>query len=109
MINAKLKQFIKKSFFYPSHIGNYIRELYFWDFLKKLPERKIKTILDAGCGGGNYALKIAKRAHNPQVDAIDISSSLFPRKHASNIQFTKLNLLSLNEKEKAFSRLNNIR
>lgn len=100
MVYNELKNLIKKSFLYPQHIGNYIRELYFLDFIQKLPKQKIKTILDAGCGNGHYALKIAKSFPNSQVDAIDISSSLFPKKCELNIRFTKSNLLTMNEKGK---------
>jgi len=95
MINNKLKQFIKKSFLYPKHIGNYIRELYFWDFVQKLPKEKIKTILDAGCGQGNYAKSFAIKHPSIKIDAYDIKKYESWDNEQKNINFKQKDLLKI--------------
>jgi SAM-dependent methyltransferase len=60
------------SLFYPVHIGSYIRERYFWKYLKKLPAEEFHFVLDAGCGSGYHAIKYAQKFHYVTVTGWDI-------------------------------------
>jgi len=66
------KKLLRYTPFYPQHIGAYIRDMYFWKYTKKLAIKNFSYILDAGCGGGEYARKIALKYPYLKINAYDI-------------------------------------
>jgi len=54
------------------HIGHRLRQKYVLSTLRKL-SLSDKRILDAGCGSGDYSLKLAEHFPTASIDAIDIS------------------------------------
>ncbi|KAF5434013.1 2-polyprenyl-3-methyl-5-hydroxy-6-metoxy-1,4-benzoquinol methylase [Candidatus Methanophagaceae archaeon] len=85
--------------YYPVHIGNYIRSLYFQKYLGQLPVEKVTNVLDAGCGGGQYAIKMAKRFPWIVIIAMDIKVQKFQSNCPSNFFFRQGNLLELKDKD----------
>lgn len=61
--NKKVKSFVKRVLkctpFNVASMGAYIRGLYFWKYLRKIPIEKFEKILDAGCGAGDCAKNLA--------------------------------------------------
>ncbi len=98
MIKDKIKFLLKFTPFYPQHIGTYIRRLYFWKYIKKLPVEEFKEVLDAGCGGGECAIKLAQRFPWIKIMAIDLKTQNFASNHPSNVFFRKGDLLKLEDK-----------
>ncbi|MHC4122827.1 MAG: class I SAM-dependent methyltransferase [Planctomycetota bacterium] len=97
----KIKSFIKlilkhTPFYPPVHIGAYIRGLYFWNHINKLPIKNFTKVLDAGCGRGTYAVQIAKMFPHIHVIGIDIREN-FQNTTLSNIEWRQGNLLEMNE------------
>ncbi len=88
---------LKHTPFYPVHIGNYIRDLYFWKYLKKLPVDKFIKVLDAGCGNGQYAKKMAQKFPWITVIAMDAKTQDFQGDHSANLFFREANLLKLED------------
>ncbi|MGB2600314.1 MAG: class I SAM-dependent methyltransferase [Candidatus Omnitrophota bacterium] len=82
-----------------SHIGNYIRRLYFWRSVKILPIKNFKKILDADCGEGHYARKMALRFPWAQVIGMDIKPQDFKDSGLSNLSFIQEDLRELKEKD----------
>jgi len=73
-----------------------------FDFLKP---KKDEIILDAGCGNGDLALKIAKKS---KVFAVDISKNAFfcaKNKTQKNLTFLKMNIEHLKFKNKMFDKI----
>lgn len=93
------KNLLKHTPFFPTHMGSYIRNLYFEKYLNKLPIKNFTKVLDAGCGDGQYALKMAQRFPWIKVTAIDIKMQDFQSNHLSNFFFRKGCLLNLEDKE----------
>lgn len=98
MFGKKIKKIIKYTPFYPHHIGGYIRNLYFWRYCQKLPMGKFGYVLDAGCGKGDYAKKLAIRYPFLKIDACDIKEDESWADKPANVIFKKINLLKLKEK-----------
>jgi len=69
------KNLLKHTSFYPIHIGYYTRNLYFWKYIKKLPVKNFAYVLDAGCGRGEYAKKLAIKYPHLKISAYDIKGS----------------------------------
>lgn len=84
------------TFFSPVHIGYYIRNLYFWKSINKLPMGTFKKVLDAGCGPGSYALQIANAFPSIEVHAVDIKKFPISKNVPSNCIFLQSDLRSLN-------------
>jgi SAM-dependent methyltransferase len=63
--------FINKVFGY-TNIGNYARSRVFIRQVNELPLRKMKDILDLGCGYGEYSFMMAKALPQARITAIDI-------------------------------------
>jgi len=91
------KNLLKHTPFYPIHIGNYIRSLYFWKYLKKLPIKNFIKVLDAGCGKGQYAIKMAQNFPWIEVTAMDIKMQYFQNNRPHNVVFRQGNLLELKD------------
>jgi len=98
-IKSLIKKLLKHTPFYPVHIGAYIRNLYFWRFIKKLPIEKFVKILDAGCGGGECARKLAIKYPHLKINAYDIEKYASWNDRPNNVYFKQKNLLRLEEEE----------
>lgn len=94
-----VKNLLTHTPFYPNHIGNYIRSLYFWKYINKLPLKNFTKILEAGCGDGHYALKMAQRFPWIEITGIDIKKSDFQSNYPSNFFFKQGDLQNLEDKE----------
>ncbi len=55
-----------------TQIGNYARAGVFKSLLKELPLERIETVLDLGCGQGEYAFSMARAFPNKSITALDI-------------------------------------
>lgn len=93
-----IKAFFKKTPFYPVHIGQYLRKIYFFKALRALPIESFCQALDAGCGSGIYTLKLAKRYPRMEVIGKDIKKSKGWRKSPPNVQFHQQDLHQISEK-----------
>jgi len=74
--------------------------------IKFLNPKKEEIILEAGCGKGDLALKIAKKCK--KIYAIDISKSAFQKvkkKAPNNLVFKKMNLEKLEFKRNSFDKI----
>lgn len=91
------KSLLKHTPFYPVHIGNYIRNLYFWKYLKRLPVEKFTKVLDAGCGKGQYAKKMAQSFPWITMIAMDAKIQNFQGDYSSNLFFREGDLLKLED------------
>lgn len=67
-----LKGLIRNTQFESVHIGVYIRRLYFWSEISKLPVERFKKVLDAGCSFGQYSIEFAQRFPHIEIYGIDI-------------------------------------
>ena len=83
-----MKRFIPRVFI-TTHMGSYIRFLYFKKYLKKLPLKNFKLILDAGCGRGKYSLYMAHLFPGKKIFAIDTEEKNFPQNPPKNAVFKK--------------------
>jgi 2-polyprenyl-3-methyl-5-hydroxy-6-metoxy-1,4-benzoquinol methylase len=92
-----MKELLKYTPFYPIHTGNYIRDIYFWKYLKKLPVEKFTKVLDAGCGSGLYAKQMAQKFPWITVIAIDKKKQDFQSEQLSNLFFREGDLLKLED------------
>ncbi len=54
-------------------IALFFQSHYFRKYIEKIINNKTKSILDIGCGGGDYSFYFAEKYQNLQIDAIDIS------------------------------------
>ncbi|MFH1776944.1 MAG: class I SAM-dependent methyltransferase [Candidatus Omnitrophota bacterium] len=95
-----IKKILKNTAFYPVHIGEYIRKLYFYNYLHRLPIKNITNVLDAGCGDGTYALWMAHAFPWLQVTGIDIMPPGFQGKKTQNCHFRYGDLTKLDDKYK---------
>jgi SAM-dependent methyltransferase len=91
------KNLLRYTPFYPRHIGGYVRNLYFWKCIKKLPMKNFTYVLDAGCGGGEYARKIAMKYPYLKINAYDIEKYKFWNDRSRNVNFKQRDLLKLEE------------
>lgn len=107
MIKNKIKYLLKLTPFYPYHIGGYVRNLHFWKCVEKLPVENFACILDAGCGNGTYAKKVAVKYPYLKIDACDLKRHKEWDADTKNINFQQLNLLEL-EKENHYDFCYNI-
>ena len=65
-----LSKFIYRIFGY-TNLGTWGRQLIFKDLLRKIPMQNVYTIMDLGCGQGEFAFMLADAHQKAQVDAID--------------------------------------
>jgi len=68
--NPKLGTLAFKVFGY-TNLGTWGRQLIFKDILKRLPVENFQSILDLGCGQGEFSFMLADALPNAQVDASD--------------------------------------
>jgi SAM-dependent methyltransferase len=97
MIKDMIKRLIRFTPFYPRHIGVYVRTLYFWKSIKKLPVKNFTYVLDAGGGDGNYARELAKKYPHLTINAYDIKKRESWNAHPKNVNFKRRDLLKLEE------------
>lgn len=91
------KKLIKDIRFEPGHISGYIRRLYFWREISKLPVERFKKVLDAGCGSGQYSIEFARRFPHVGVYGLDLR---LPQDHDTvppNCRLGKGDLIDLKE------------
>ncbi len=91
------RRILKYTPFYPDHMGEYIRNLYFWRCVKKLPVERFIRILDAGCGEGGYAKQLAIKYPHLKIDAYDIKRRDSWDNKSENVNFKQKDLLELEE------------
>jgi len=60
-----------------------------------LPVKNFIYVLDAGCGGGEYAKKLAIKYPHLKISAYDIKGSKLWNKHPKNVNFKQMDLLKL--------------
>jgi len=92
-----LKELTKNTQFEPVHMGRYIRRMYFWREVSKLPVQSFKKVLDAGCSSGQYSIEFAQRFPQIEVYGVDIRA---PRPNGLiplNCRLGQGNLLNLKE------------
>jgi len=97
----KIKNFLlEHSIFKPKHMGPWIRNLYFdFYFKQKINLSKIEKVLDAGCGRGAYANKLANFFKKSKITAVDIKNFLeWENYKQKNLAFRKMDLRGLKEK-----------
>lgn len=85
--------------FQPVHLGQYIRRLYFWREVAKLPLNRFQKVLDAGCGSGHYTVEFSQRFPKIEVDGINLSWPKPNRPIPSNCRLRQGNLLNLDENQ----------
>jgi SAM-dependent methyltransferase len=85
--------------FKPAHMGNWIRERYFYYYLKRYaPTNQVKDVLDGGCGQGRFARKVAFMFPDARILAVDIK--MFPawlENSPSNVEFREMDLTQYSE------------
>jgi len=97
---------IKRVFYriYPTtHISAFLRTLYLQRYIKRIA---FTTVLDAGCGPGQYALYLAGKYPHANFTGYDFSKENIKRcveskdsLQLSNAEFKKLDLLELNQSD----------
>ena len=96
-----IKEIIKGSLshtpFCPVHIGKYIRKKYFFKYLQMLPITTFHEVLDAGCGSGEFAIKLAVTYPQLKVTGYDVKELASWNKSPKNIQIRQQDLLKLSE------------
>lgn len=92
-----IKHFLRPTPFYPIHMGQYLREKYFFRHLQRLPVASFCRVLDAGCGPGTYTRKLAMTYSDMKVTGIDIEEFAAWDESPPNVQFKQQDLLRLSE------------
>jgi SAM-dependent methyltransferase len=95
-LRSKIKTILDLTPFSPKHIGDYVRQGCFWKCVSTLSIGRCATILDAGCGDGHYAVKIAKKLPHARVTALDLRPAVNENRCPTNISFICDDLLLLN-------------
>ena len=99
---TKIKHWVIRTFFKPAHVGTFMREMY---AKKYLPDEVMKkgniSVLDAGCGKGQYAMFVADRAPSAHILAVDIQrfSEWTTYRKYPNIDFQEMDLHNYDEHE----------
>jgi ubiquinone/menaquinone biosynthesis C-methylase UbiE len=113
LLRVPFSSFQKLTFylFGQDFIGAAMRIAHFKKALKKIPSLTSlsKTILDAGCGTGDFSFYVAERYPLSYIDAYDIVDSTLETNKAiakkaglTNITFTKQDLLHLDQNDKQY-------
>jgi 2-polyprenyl-3-methyl-5-hydroxy-6-metoxy-1,4-benzoquinol methylase len=89
------KRWVRALPFRLPHIGAYIRRLGFARETKKLPWTRFERILDAGCGPGRYAVRLARKWPHLAVDGCDLTPHDAWRSAPPNVRFTQGDLTQL--------------
>src|SRR5215510_6790822 len=98
-IKVWLKRLLRPTPFYPVHMGAYIRGLYFWREIKKLPVAQFRKVFDAGCGPGHYALEFARCYPHVQVVGHDLKAEFLTEGKPPNLRLEHRDLLTLEATE----------
>jgi 2-polyprenyl-3-methyl-5-hydroxy-6-metoxy-1,4-benzoquinol methylase len=99
MLKAHIKNLVKRTPFAIVSIGDYIRSLYFFGHLKRLPVIRFANVLDAGCGDGHYARRAALQYPHMHVVGIDIKLPEAERDMPSNVSLRCGDLSCLAEED----------
>ena len=99
MVKQLLMNFLK-----PTHAGSLVRMMH---FKKEVKNINYSSVLDAGCGGGQYSFYLAKQKLNASVTAYDINTEQIERlvkeskeRGILNIEFAKRDLTEIDDIEK---------
>lgn len=99
MFKQMIQRCIRYTPFQPVHIGGYLREKYFFKYLKNLPTLLFREALDAGCGSGKYTLSIARAYPDIKIRGYDIGECISWNNPPKNVHFQRQDLLQLSEKD----------
>lgn len=91
------KDILKSTPFYPRHMGDYIRRMYFWREVKKLPVGRWNRVLDAGFGSGQVAVSFACRYPHLEVVGYDLKTEFPIGKLPPNLHLGHCDLRALKE------------
>lgn len=94
-LRSKLKTILDLTPFSPKHIGDYVRQGCFWKCVSTLSIGRCATILDAGCGDGHYAVKMARKFPYARVIAMDLRPVISLNKFPDNVSVVSGDLLFL--------------
>lgn len=97
IVKEKIKRALGATVFSPVDIGDYIKRLYFARSIKTISLGSFKNILDAGCGNGSYAIKLARKYPFAKIKAGDIKED-FPNANLKNLTFERIDLSSLEDR-----------
>ena len=92
-----IKSLLRHTPLYPVHIGQYMRKKYFFKYLQMLPITTFHEVLDAGCGPGEYDMKLAVTYPQLKVTGYDVKEFASWNESPKNIQFKQQDLLKLSE------------
>lgn len=93
-LRSKLRTILDLTPFSPKHIGDYVRQGCFWRYVRTIsPE--IGAILDAGCGHGHYAMKMAHKFPHARITALDIKPVMSMNNFQLNVSVVTGDLLLL--------------
>lgn len=92
-----IKCLLRHTPFFPVHMGQYLREKYFFSHLQELPVASFREVLDAGCGPATYTRKLAMTYPDMKVTGIDIKKFATWDGSPPNVQFEQQDLLRLAE------------
>lgn len=90
-----LSKFIYRIFGY-TNLGTWGRQLIFKDLLRKIPMQNVYTIMDLGCGQGEFAFMLADAHQKAQVDAIDTDTHAIRKIEETIEKFDIKNLRTYN-------------
>ncbi len=89
------------------NLAQFFQSHYFRKCIKKIIRNKTQTVLDVGCGGGDYSFYLAEKYPFLKIDAIDISKEgiemakiVQEKSNIHNINFLPSDLEELPEKKK---------
>ena len=92
-----IKCLLRRTPFYPVHMGHYLRENYFFKHLKTLSVTLFQEVLDAGCGPGEYAIKLAIAYPHMKITGYDIKKFTSWCDSPENVRFKQQDLCQLSE------------
>lgn len=99
VFNQMIQRCICYTPFQPVHIGGYLRKKYFFRYMRRLPVLSFQDVLDAGCGTGEYTLRLARAYPHIRITGYDIEESAPWNNPPKNVRFQRHDLLQLSENE----------
>ncbi|MFH1175867.1 MAG: class I SAM-dependent methyltransferase [Acidobacteriota bacterium] len=94
-LKSALAAAISATWFGPVHIGHFVRTRQFRRQLRKLDLGRLRKVLDAGCGSGDYALELARRCPGATITALDLRQPAAPAGAPPNIVWVQGDLREL--------------